>query len=269
MTAEAPLAAVIRGGYAESRHSRRLCHCRAGWRPLFGAAGDIEHPVYPRSAIKALQCLAVIESGAADRFGFSPCRVALACASHGGEPDHVATAGAHAGQLGPRARGAGMRCPLALQLRPPPAEAVARVAATPLEPSTTTARASMPGMLAVAEQLGVPPIMAMFEPGHPVQQRHRRHSRHAPPDRDTAAAPCGIDGCSVPTWALPPARASPLPFIALPPAKASRPSPCRGRPAHHREQSATTPSWLPERNASAPISCARCPAPSSRPGRKT
>ena len=48
--------------------------------------------IFPRSAIKAFQCLPVIESGAADRFGFSDEDMALACASHNGEAGHVRVA---------------------------------------------------------------------------------------------------------------------------------------------------------------------------------
>ena len=53
--------------------------------------GDIHRPVYPRSAIKALQALVLVESGAADRYGLGSEELALACASHGGEEGHVAT----------------------------------------------------------------------------------------------------------------------------------------------------------------------------------
>ena len=64
------------------------------------AFGDIERPVYPRSAIKALQALPLIESGAADRLGLSPKEIALACASHSCEEDHVATARAMLAKAG-------------------------------------------------------------------------------------------------------------------------------------------------------------------------
>jgi len=59
---------------------------------VVAARGDIERPVYPRSAIKILQALPLVESGAADRFGLTPAELALACASHDGEPAHVQTA---------------------------------------------------------------------------------------------------------------------------------------------------------------------------------
>jgi L-asparaginase II len=59
---------------------------------LVASAGDIARPVFPRSAIKLLQALPLVESGAADRFGLDDEELALACASHGGEPAHARTA---------------------------------------------------------------------------------------------------------------------------------------------------------------------------------
>ena len=50
-------------------------------RPVL-ALGDVERPVYPRSAVKALQALPLVESGAADRYGLGDEELALACASH-------------------------------------------------------------------------------------------------------------------------------------------------------------------------------------------
>ena len=58
------------------------------------AHGEIERPVLPRSSIKALQALPLVESGAADRFALDDRALALACASHSGGSDHVEVAGA-------------------------------------------------------------------------------------------------------------------------------------------------------------------------------
>lgn len=51
--------------------------------------GDINRMVFPRSSIKALQALPLVESGAADAFGFEVKHLAMACASHNGEEFHV------------------------------------------------------------------------------------------------------------------------------------------------------------------------------------
>jgi L-asparaginase II len=54
--------------------------------------GDIDAAVFPRSACKAMQALPLVESGAADAYGFGNKELALACASHSGEDEHVALA---------------------------------------------------------------------------------------------------------------------------------------------------------------------------------
>ena len=52
--------------------------------------GDFEKPVYARSAIKSLQAIPLVESGAADAFGVTDEELALACSSHNGESRHTA-----------------------------------------------------------------------------------------------------------------------------------------------------------------------------------
>lgn len=59
---------------------------------VLASAGDTLRPVFPRSAIKLLQALPLVESGAADRAGLAPEELALACASHGGEAAHTRVA---------------------------------------------------------------------------------------------------------------------------------------------------------------------------------
>jgi L-asparaginase II len=56
------------------------------------ALGDIERPIFPRSAVKVLQALPLVASGAADALGLGDEELALACASHGGEALHARTA---------------------------------------------------------------------------------------------------------------------------------------------------------------------------------
>ena len=82
------LVELTRGPAVESRH-RGAAAVVDGRGKLAAAWGDIERPVFPRSAIKPLQALAVIESGAAEAYELSDAELALACASHSGEPKHV------------------------------------------------------------------------------------------------------------------------------------------------------------------------------------
>jgi L-asparaginase II len=85
------LVEVLRGDLFESRHEGSVAVFDAAGKPVL-AIGDIEQPVFPRSAVKAIQALPLVESGAADHYGFGDRELALACASHSGEPEHVALA---------------------------------------------------------------------------------------------------------------------------------------------------------------------------------
>ena len=82
---------VTRGSLIESRHRGSVAIVDADGTPVL-ALGDVERRVYPRSAVKAIQALPLVESGIADRFGLSDEEIALTCASHSGEEKHAATA---------------------------------------------------------------------------------------------------------------------------------------------------------------------------------
>ena len=80
---------TLRGEVIENRHRGAIAVCDPHGR-LVHAWGDVDALVYPRSSIKALQALPLVESGAADHFQLSAAELALACSSHGGEPEHTA-----------------------------------------------------------------------------------------------------------------------------------------------------------------------------------
>ncbi|MFN3441742.1 MAG: asparaginase [Rhizobium rosettiformans] len=84
---------VTRGQLVESRHRGLAIVVDAEGKTVF-SAGDVDAGVFPRSACKAMQALPLVESGAADAYGFGNRELALSCASHSGEPEHVATAAA-------------------------------------------------------------------------------------------------------------------------------------------------------------------------------
>jgi len=87
------LVEVTRGNQVESRHRGAVVVTDETGRIVL-SFGDIDAPVFPRSACKAMQALPLVESGAADRYGFGNREIALACSSHSGEPEHVALAAA-------------------------------------------------------------------------------------------------------------------------------------------------------------------------------
>ena len=93
------LVEVTRAALVESVHRGAVAVADAGGAIRF-ALGDIEAVVYTRSALKPIQVLPLLETGAADAFGVSDEEVALACASHSGEPMHVSRVAAWLDRIG-------------------------------------------------------------------------------------------------------------------------------------------------------------------------
>ncbi len=93
------LVEVRRGSLVESAHRGAAIVCDAHGA-VVAAWGDTARPVYPRSAVKPLQAIALVETGAADKFSLSEAELALSCASHNGSPEHVAAVGAWLARMG-------------------------------------------------------------------------------------------------------------------------------------------------------------------------
>ncbi|HET9600338.1 MAG TPA: asparaginase [Acidimicrobiales bacterium] len=81
---EPVLVEVVRSGLVESRHRGSVVALRADGSTAL-AHGDVENPVYGRSANKPMQAVAMVELG----LDLPAELLALVCASHNGEPMHV------------------------------------------------------------------------------------------------------------------------------------------------------------------------------------
>ncbi len=191
------LVEVLRGSLVESVHRAAFAVVDPDGR-LVRAVGDVERPVFPRSAAKPLQALPLVASGAADRFGLSPADIAIACGSHLGEPDHVATVECFLAKCGqtPAELECGSHWPLS--------EAAARdLAAGGGVPNALHNNCSgkHAGFLCLARSLGVEPA-GYVRPDHPAM-------RLVTGAIETACrtslddSRMGVDGCSIPTFALP------------------------------------------------------------------
>src|SRR5258705_8470925 len=83
-----PLVEVTRGAITESRHRGHVVAIEPD-ATIVSYLGAPENVTFLRSSAKPFQTLPLLISGAADHFGFSDREVALACASHSGEPIHT------------------------------------------------------------------------------------------------------------------------------------------------------------------------------------
>lgn len=191
------LVEVTRGGIVESRHAGAYAVIGKGGT-LVTSAGDIDVPVFPRSAIKAFQCLPAIEAGVVTAFGMSDEEIALACASHNGEAEHVRVARSGLAKAG--VSEAAYECG---EHWPYHADTVRAMAKAGEEAGQVHNNCSGKHafMLAFAKQLGVDPA-GYVKRDHPVQRAIEKLIGEMC-DYDLSETPCGIDGCSVPTWAIP------------------------------------------------------------------
>ena len=191
------LVEAMRGAIVESRHSGAVAVVDADGGAVL-ALGDVERPVFPRSAVKALQALRLIETGAADRYGFTDQELALACASHSGESGHVGTAQSMLARIGLDA--SYLRCGAHPPMHVPSATALYRAGAEPTALHNNCS-GKHSGFLCLACMLRADP-RGYIEPDHPVQRQIKATIESMTgtsiPDEHRA-----IDGCSVPTWAVP------------------------------------------------------------------
>ena len=191
MTAAVPLVELVRGGLREGVHFGSAVLLDADGSVRW-SAGSVSAPMYPRSTAKPAQALAMLRAGLelpddAD--------LALAAASHNGEPEHTSRA---AGIL--RANGLAedaLRCPADLPLHEP-------TRAERISDGTGERRLAMncsgkhAAMLATCVQRGWS-TADYLDPAHPLQRGVR----------DTIAELSGdeidrttVDGCGAPLFAI-------------------------------------------------------------------
>ncbi len=197
MNANPVLIEVTRGAAVESRHRGAFVVVDASGK-IVRSAGDPHMPVYPRSAVKPLQAIPLIETGAADKFGLTHRELALACASHKGEPAHVDAVNAWLARIGlsPAALACGIQAP-----RTAAAAKQAILAGRPLTGATHNCSGKHTGFLTACVACGDNPS-GYIEPHHPAQKRVTRALEEMT-GCDLSAVPMGRDGCGIPTYHMP------------------------------------------------------------------
>ena len=188
---------VTRGALVESRHRGAAVVVDADGA-VHARWGDVERTIFPRSAVKPLQALVLVESGAADRFDLDEAELALACSSHNGEPRHVAAVSNWLTKLGLNADA------LVCGGHPPLGAKAARELAAAGEkpgPLHDNCSGKHAAMLSTALALGAP-IDGYQNFDHPVQQRIGATLSEMA-GVEIARRDWAVDGCGVPTRAMP------------------------------------------------------------------
>lgn len=191
-----PLVDLTRNGLLECRHFGAIAVCDAAGR-LVAQAGDPHWVSFTRSTIKALQALPLLESGAADRLGLAAEQLALLCASHSGEPAHVAQVQTLLDRAGQphTALQCGCHAPIFTEL------GIAAPADLVPDARHHNCSGKHAGFLAYCADQGLP-VADYLDPGHPLQRAVRHHLAQAV-GLPEAQLLVGTDGCSAPNYALP------------------------------------------------------------------
>ena len=187
-----PTTEVWRGAFREAVHLGHAVVCDASGE-IIQAWGDPDLVFLPRSAVKIVQALPLVESGAADAFGLTPRQLSLACASHIASDIHIGAVRAWLAmlELGDEHLACGPQEPRDKAVRN------ALIAAgEPVCRCHNNCSGKHSGMLTLARHLGAD--LDYVNPDHPVQ----RAILAAFEDLTGQAVPgYGIDGCSAPNFA--------------------------------------------------------------------
>jgi len=184
-----------RGNLVETLHRGSVCIANANGEVIF-SVGDIHQKTYPRSALKFLQHLVLLESGAAEHFQFSLAEIALMAGSHNGEPHHLETAQSILKKIGLSEKE--LQCGAHPPFWPAEAERFFRnnQKANALVNNCSGKHA---GFLAACVFWGYP-LENYLDPEHPLQKVILKKVMEM--CGLTEAPPVAVDGCSAPIWGL-------------------------------------------------------------------
>jgi L-asparaginase II len=203
MTNNPVLVQALRGSAVESLHRGALAVVDSSGA-VHTALGDIDRPIFPRSAVKVLQALPLVASGAAQQLGLTDEELALACASHGGEAEHAATAARMLAKAGVdvQALECGAHWPYF-------DGAIKSMAAAGEQPSALHNNCSGKhsgfvclGCVMAQGQDRRAFLKGYVKPDHPVMREVSAALQNTT-GFDLRHAAVGTDGCSIPTFAIP------------------------------------------------------------------
>src|SRR4051812_13133579 len=191
------LACVFRGETLESVHRGHFV-VMDGDKTVLSAAGDPETVTFFRSACKAFQALPLITSGGAEHFGFSEDEIALACASHSGEPIHVKVAASMLEKAG--FSETDLRCGTHLPFSDTEAKRMLGTGERPTQLHNNCS-GKHAAMLAFAKYIGADP-KAYEVISNPIQQEILKNIAMFA-ELPVESISIGVDGCAVPNFAMP------------------------------------------------------------------
>lgn len=190
-----PLIDVTRGGALELQHAGAIAVVDTRGK-LLAQAGDPHWVAFTRSTLKALQALPFMEGGGPRKLGFTGRDVAMLCASHSGEPMHVAQVQSILDKAGVSYKRLQCGCHVPYYVADGVGPAPAQV-----DERHHNCSGKHSGFVAYCVQHGLP-IDTYLELDHPLQLAVREHVARAA-GLTSGDLHVGIDGCSAPNYAMP------------------------------------------------------------------
>jgi len=182
---------VYRSGFHEGSHFGSVVVTGPDGRVLH-QRGDIYTPMLPRSSNKPFQAVAMLACGA----DLARPHLAVAAASHSGEPMHVERALAILHRAGLTEED--LRCPEALPMDESARRVVVAGGGRPRR-IYTNCSGKHAGMLAACVAQGWD-LKSYLDPDHPLQRRVAEVVSRLSDESPTAV---GVDGCGAPLFAIP------------------------------------------------------------------
>lgn len=197
MNNEALVIEVTRGGFVENSHQviAVICDSKGNRHSTWGN-GD--QWVFPRSTAKPLQALPLILSGAAQDLNLTQTEIAMACSSHNGETQHTQVVSSWLSKLGMDEHT--LECGGDWPLYRPATVALADAGQTGCALHNNCSGKHC-GFLSFARHQGID-TKGYVHHQHPVQLAVN-DAMNRMMDLNVTDYPRGVDGCSIPTYALP------------------------------------------------------------------
>ena len=180
---------ITRGPAVESRHAVHAVLMN-GQGEITATFGDSRRLTFPRSCIKPLQAIPLMETGAAEAYNLSDTEIALACASHSGEEKHTSAVAQWLKRLS--LNDEALECG---------AHAPYSSSGSPATNLCNNCSGKHTGMLTLALFLKAP-LAGYTNANHLVQQMILKAVGEMC-DVSITPASCGIDGCSAPNPLIP------------------------------------------------------------------
>lgn len=191
------LVEVFRGGVLESFHRGALCVVDSRGDIVF-SLGNSMQLCYPRSAMKYVQVLPLIELGGISKFGFTQEEIAVMCGSHNGEDEHLRVVRSILNKinLDESALGCGSQFPTSKKA----ADFLVRTETKPLAIHNNCS-GKHAGMLALCKLLNHD-TKGYLDFNHPIQKLILRYVSEMY-EYPQSKMVCALDGCSAPVYSIP------------------------------------------------------------------